>query len=107
MAGHTTWTRIKEKRKLDGTWNQARVDEGVKRLKAETRAYRLAEVRNTHMVNQSELAERIGVSQSRVSRIERGELDHTEIATIRDYVEALGGELEVLAKFGDERIIIG
>jgi hypothetical protein len=47
------------------------------------------------------------VSQSRVSRIERGELDHAEIATVRSYVEALGGEVEIVAKFGDERITVG
>jgi Lsr2 len=36
----------------------------------------------------------LGVSQSRISRIERGELDRAEIATLRSYVEALGGEVE-------------
>jgi transcriptional regulator with XRE-family HTH domain len=53
------------------------------------------------------LAERLGVSQSRISRIERGELDRAEIATVRGYVEALGGEVEIVAKFGDERITVG
>jgi hypothetical protein len=47
------------------------------------------------------------VAQSRVSRIERGELDRSEIAIVRSYVEALGGEVEIVAKFGDERITIG
>lgn len=107
MSGHITWAAIREKKQREGRWDQARVDELGAEMMAEVRAHRLAEVRATYDVNQSDLAERIGVSQSRVSRIERGELDHTEIATIRDYVEALGGELEVLAKFGNERIVIG
>ena len=49
----------------------------------------------------------LGVSQSRVSRIERGDMDRTEIATVRAYVGALGGEVEIVAKFGDERFTIG
>jgi predicted transcriptional regulator len=47
------------------------------------------------------------VSQSRISRIERGELDRTEISTVRSYIEALGGEVEIVARFGDERITVG
>ena len=33
--------------------------------------------------------------------------DRAEIATVRGYVEALGGEVEIVAKFGDERITVG
>jgi hypothetical protein len=29
-----------------------------------------------------------------------------EIATMRGYVEALGGEVEIVAKFGEERITV-
>jgi Helix-turn-helix domain len=47
------------------------------------------------------------VSQSRIPRIERGDLDRAEIATVRGYVEALGGEVEIAAKFGDERVAVG
>jgi len=36
-----------------------------------------------------------------------GELDRAKIATVRGYVEALGGEVEIVAKFGDERITVG
>ncbi|MCK9924691.1 helix-turn-helix domain-containing protein [Frankia sp. AgPm24] len=50
------------------------------------------------------MAERIGVSQSRISRIERGDLEHTEISTVRSCVEAPGGPVEIVAKFGDETI---
>jgi predicted transcriptional regulator len=74
---------------------------------AEVRAYRLAEIRQTLGLNQSDLGNRLGVSQSRISRLERGDMDHTEIATVRAYLDALGGELELVARFGDERITIG
>lgn len=107
MSGHIKWRDLRARLVAEGKLDEDRLTEGAKRLQAEIRAYRLAEMRATYLLNQSDVAERIGISQSRVSRIERGDLDHTEIATVRDYVEALGGELEVLAKFGDERIVIG
>jgi hypothetical protein len=34
-------------------------------------------------------------------------MDHVEIGTIRAYVGALGGDLEIVDKFGDERITVG
>jgi len=77
------------------------------KLRAKVRAYRLAEIRQAYGFDQSALAKRLGVSQSPISRIERGELDRAEIATVRGYVEALGGEVEVVARFGDERITVG
>jgi hypothetical protein len=46
------------------------------------------------------------VSRDQVSRIERGELDRAEIAAMHGYVEALGGEVEIVAKFGEERITV-
>ena len=49
----------------------------------------------------------MNVTQSRVSRIERGDIDHAELATIRAYVQALGGELHITADFGDEKLTLG
>jgi hypothetical protein len=43
----------------------------------------------------------MGVTAPRVSAIEHGEADRTEVATLRSYVEALGGRLRVVADFGD------
>jgi len=55
---------------------------------------------------QEDVTAQMHVSQSRVSRIERGPLDHVEVATLRSYVEALGGRVEIIADFGDERIVV-
>lgn len=71
------------------------------RLYAEVRAYRLAEVRREQELTQREIAETMGVTAPRVSAIEHGEVDRTELATLRSYVEALGGRLRVVADFGD------
>jgi DNA-binding XRE family transcriptional regulator len=74
---------------------------------AEVRAHRLADVRQEHGLTQTDLADRLHITQTAVSKIERGELARSELSTIRRYVEALGGKLEIIADFGDERLVLG
>jgi DNA-binding XRE family transcriptional regulator len=50
----------------------------------------LAEARHAAGLTQAELAERLGVSQAQVSRIEQQGYDAHTIRTLRRYVEALG-----------------
>jgi hypothetical protein len=42
-----------------------------------------------------------------VDRIKFGELEPGELPTLRSYVEALGGRVEIVADFGDERLVVG
>jgi predicted XRE-type DNA-binding protein len=72
----------------------------------QVRAYRLRQVRKARMARQEDVAAAMKVSQSRVSRIEAGDIDHAELATIRAYVQALGGRLRVTADFGDEQLTL-
>lgn len=51
---------------------------------------------------QEEIAALIKRSQSQVSETERRQ--DVRLSTLRSYVEALGGELELVASFGDKRI---
>jgi DNA-binding XRE family transcriptional regulator len=60
----------------------------------------LQDLRKAQKVTQRELAKRLGVSQNRISKIEKGQFDKTQLGTVRKYVKALGGELEVSARFG-------
>jgi predicted transcriptional regulator len=53
-------------------------------------------------LTQGELAQRVDVTQSKLSKMERRE-DH-RISTLRRYVEALGGNLEVCAVINGKRI---
>ncbi len=84
--------------------NRARVEEHKERMLAEVRAYRLRELREQAGLTQAELAERIGVGQRQVSKIEHGDLDNAKIGTIRRYLEAVGGDLSIEYVFGDSRI---
>ena len=79
----------------------------VQDLQRQVRAYRLREVREAQSVTQVKLAEDLGVGQNRISAIERGDIDRAQVATLRRYVEALGGRLDVEATFGDIRYVIG
>lgn len=74
---------------------------------AESRAYRLAELRRAGNLTQADLAAILHVDQSRVSRIERGDLTRTELGTLAAYVKALGGELEISVRFDEERHLLG
>jgi transcriptional regulator with XRE-family HTH domain len=76
-------------------------------LRGEVRAYRLAEIRRARHLTQIQIAETLGVSKARVSQIEHGQVDRAAIRGLAGYVEALGGHLELVANFGDERLVIG
>jgi transcriptional regulator with XRE-family HTH domain len=70
----------------------------------QARAYRLRQLRKDRMARQEDVAAAMNVSQSRISRIESGDIEHAELATLRAYVQALGGVLRVTADFGNEKL---
>ncbi len=73
----------------------------AERLRAEMA---LADLRQARRLTQEDIAKILGNRQAAVSKIERRTDMH--VSTLRRYVEALGGELEIIAHFpeGDVRI---
>lgn len=67
-------------------------------------ANQLARLRESLGLTQEALAERLDISQARVSDVERAE--NVELSTLQRYVEALGGHLEVLAVVNGERVLV-
>ena len=56
---------------------------------------------------QVDIAKQSQIDQADVSRLEsRSDFEDCQVATLRRYVEALGGSLELVAQFGDKRIAI-
>jgi transcriptional regulator with XRE-family HTH domain len=55
-------------------------------------------------ITQADVATRMGVTQSRVSGIEHARPGASGLRTLAAYVEALGGRLEIIADFGDQRL---
>lgn len=65
-------------------------------------AIRLHELRKARGLSQVELAKRLGVTQKRVSAMERAQ--DLNISTFQRYVAALGGRLQADVEFEDESI---
>jgi len=78
----------------------------VSRMEAERRAYRLREIREEQGVTQKELAERMALTQPTISGLEAGNLDRSGLATLKAYIEALGGNIEVTATFGNRKLLL-
>lgn len=104
------WPTLEETEAEDtaaGRIDEAKVAEHRRRMRDAQRAYRLAEIRKSLGLTQTDVAEAMHVSQRRVSAVEHGELTRTNFGTVATYVAALGGRVEIVASFGDERIVIG
>jgi transcriptional regulator with XRE-family HTH domain len=67
-------------------------------------AFGLAEAREQCEMTQQAVARRMGVTQANISRIER-ESD-VYLSTLRKYIEALGGRLEVAAVFPEKTVML-
>lgn len=102
-----TWDEVEADAKASGRLDEARVAQHQERMRAEQRAHKLAEIRKKQGLTQTDMAEAMCVSQRRVSAVERGDLSRTNLGTVATYIAALGGKIEIVASFGDERIVIG
>lgn len=100
MSGHHPFSILREQLRSDPE-RAARADEYKAVIE---QALALAEMRRSRGLTQQQLAEAMHVSQANVSRIERGE--DAQLSTIRRYVHALGGNLEIRAVFPDRSEIL-
>ena len=64
----------------------------------------LSELRRAKELSQEELSKRLHVEQPHVSRLEKR--TDMYISTLRKYVEAVGGHLEIIARFPDGAVRI-
>lgn len=99
MSGHKPFSILRAEINRDPA-RRHRVDE-MKRAMRDARA--LTQVRTERGFTQQDVADALNVSQPNISRIEH-ESD-VYLSTLRDYVEALGGELELTARFPDGEVI--
>ncbi len=80
----------------------------AERIRVETAqivaANRLARLRERAGLTQADVARVLGLTQSRISRLERAE--DLNLSTLHRYVRALGGELTIEATLGDDQIEI-
>jgi predicted XRE-type DNA-binding protein len=64
------------------------------------RGYELAALRRIQGMTQAQVAEAMGITQGRVSQMEQGQ-SHLTTTTMAAYLEAIGGELTILATVGN------
>ena len=67
-------------------------------------AMNLQQLREHARKTQGDVARQAAVTQPQLSRIE-GRRDHL-VSTLRKYVRALGGDIEVIAEIGAQRIVL-
>ncbi len=104
MSKPTKWRDVKAKaRAADPTWDTseraARRAQMREDMLASVSGAQLAEIRKQLGLTQTQLAETAGLSQARISQIEKGTA--TSLETLRAYVAGLGGHLEIVAHIGN------
>lgn len=75
-----------------------KVKADMERLRSEVRMHRLSGIREAWASPSRVLADQIGVSQFKVSQIERGELERTKASGPRSYIHEYGGQVEVFVR---------
>lgn len=78
--------------------DRVEIAKGARDLATMANAYKLRELREAAGFTQVEMAKRMGVSQNRVSRIERGLLSKTEVGTLAKYFAVFQGEVLMQVK---------
>jgi DNA-binding XRE family transcriptional regulator len=89
---------------VESLGGEAALETARQQTQAYIDGYRLAERRRSLGMTQSDVAERMGITKGRVSQIERGEVSTFNV--IARYVDALGGQIQVSAVFGDDLYIL-
>lgn len=97
-----TWREIRADAIAQGRLDPTRADAARKEMHDAVQAQCLADIRKSRgHARQADVAAAMGVSQARVSKLESGDLSHTELGTLQSYVAALGGNLRIVADFGE------
>ena len=81
---------------------RARAEEGTRQMLAELP---LHELRNARNLTQAQLAETLHIAQASVSKVERQ--TDMYISTLSNFIEAMGGKLEIRARFPEGDVVIG
>lgn len=82
----------------------AEVEAEASAIEASIAAYLLKELRLNKGLTQAQVAVNMGVSQRRVSAIERGDVGRLEVSTLTSYVAALGGSVHLVAELDGESV---
>jgi DNA-binding XRE family transcriptional regulator len=103
VTSYRKWSDVRDELVVEAG-GEEKVAEARQRNQAYIDGHRLAERRKALGLSQAQVGERMDVTKSRVSQIERGEVATVE--AIARYVAALGGHIQISAVFGDDLYIL-
>ncbi len=91
-------------KELQAKMNPADVAENRQRVREELQRMALEELRNAKQLTQADMAELLDVPQSSISRIEQR--TDMYLSTLRNYVQAMGGVLQIQAVFPEGGAVV-
>jgi DNA-binding XRE family transcriptional regulator len=95
-------TTLKDKMAALGKRRRQRIEARAAELIAEEMSLR--ELRRAHRLTQERIGESLGIGQEGVSRLEKR--SDLLLSTLRSYVEAMGGHLQLVAEFPDRPPVV-
>jgi DNA-binding XRE family transcriptional regulator len=109
MTEFVRWEDVKAKaRAADPDWDSeervAMRRQVREQMLAKVGGAQLAEIRKKSGMTQVQLAKATGLSQARVSQIEKGE--SISLDTLRSYVTGLGGKVDIVVRIGNMQLDI-
>ena len=93
---NTSFSTLKSKMSLTA---QKAVEEKTNQLLKEVLLY---EIREQLHITQEEMAAKLNTKQANISRTERRR--DMKLSTLKRYIEAMGGELDIVAKFASNEV---
>ena len=90
MTGYTRWKDVRAAH-VERAGGEEAVEAGKQELLAAVQGHRLAEIRRSRGLTQQQLAERMSVTEGRISQIEQGKISGLDV--LARYATALGGRL--------------
>ncbi len=98
MAGRHSFATLRARMSLEA---QAKAEAQATLLDEEMD---LAEIRRARQLSQDEIAQTLQVGQGAVAKI--GKRTDMYVSTLRRFIQAMGGELEIVARFPDHSVKI-
>ena len=98
MSGHHPFS------KLTANFSEARKAQITAKVTQLESKMALHELRQAFQLSQADLAAKLNVKQPAISRLEKR--SDMYISHLRQVIEAMGGELEITAKFPDSKVKI-
>lgn len=95
MAGKQSFDRLRAGLSAEGRASAAALTDAMERDLS------LAELRRARAMTQDQLAADLHVGQASIAKLERR--TDMYLSTLRRFVEAMGGELEIVARFPDQQ----